>query len=111
MPRTTPTLDPKAPIQVRFGSGLLQRIDAAATEVGVSRNTWIAEAADKHLSRNGARKRYHTTAEELMADRTMFMVRLEPLLVGLIDEAAAWRGLTRTIWLMDACLAALAARR
>lgn len=102
-----PVVDPKkTTVQLRLGKELLTRIDAVAAEIGVSRNTWVSEAADRYLS-NGRHRRYWTTAAELMADRIAVMVRLDPMAVALIDEAAGERGLTRTIWIMDACLAAI----
>ena len=102
----TPLVEKKTAVQLRFGKGLLARINRAADEVGVSRNTWINEAADKHLT-NGKRRRYRATATELMAKRVAIMIRMDPLAVELVDEAATDAGVTRTIWIMDACLAAL----
>jgi len=107
MSRPLPIVDPKkTSVQLRFGKGLLTRIDRMAEEIGISRNTWVSEAADKHLT-NGKPVRYRTTAAELMAGRVAIMLRMDPIAVDLIDEAAKEEGVSRTIWLMDACLAAL----
>lgn len=106
MSRLKDLQDDKVSVQMRLGAGLLKRIDKAAWEAGISRTVWVQEAADRALL-NGKPRRYRTTATELMARRTAIMIRMDTSAVGLIDEQAKERGVTRTVWLIDACLASL----
>jgi predicted HicB family RNase H-like nuclease len=101
-----PSTDPRYPIQFRIGRGLLARVDKAAWDLGVSRNTWVAEAVQARL-RNGKTVRGRVTAAELMNDRVALMARFDELTLELLNEAAEEDDSTRTTWILDAILMAL----
>lgn len=103
--------DRKYPLQFRIGRRFLDRIGTAAENEGVSRNTWIMEAIQRRLKRPGKSCRWKVSAQELMSDRLAIMVRVDALTLDLLNEAAADEGTdSRTIWIIDACLASLARR-
>jgi predicted HicB family RNase H-like nuclease len=98
--------DDKVSVQLRLGKGLVDRINKAARKAGISRNTWIVEATGRRLA-YAQHNRFRTSATELMAQRVAVMIRVPPLAVNMIDEAAAEAKVNRTVWITDACLAAI----
>lgn len=104
-------VDAKYAIQFRIGKRFLERVTAAAENEGISRNTWIMEAIQRRLKRPDRSCRYKVSADELMSERLAIMVRVDELTLELLNEAAEESGAdSRTIWIVDACLASLARR-
>ena len=98
---------PQYPVPFRIGRRLLVKIQGAADNEGVSRNTWIKEAIQRRLEGRPLLP-IKTTAEELFSDRVPMMVRLDELTLDLLNEETdAGEGMTRTLWILDACLSSL----
>lgn len=95
--------EPRVPVQFRIGEGMLARLQHAVESSGQSRTGWVREACHDLLE-TGKPLRVKLTAAELLANRVTLMVRLEPFLVEMIDEACEERGVSRTVWILDACL-------
>lgn len=100
----------KEPIQFRAGRRLRERIDEAVEKSGLSKNQWLTEAFEHRLE-NGNGKATRVSADELLTDKRPVFVRLDPLVVELIDEEAADHGQTRTVWMLDAVLVFLHVKR
>lgn len=97
----------KSPVMLRLGRRLRELIDARAGELGLSRNAWIVRAAERRME-DDEELEEAVTAEMIAEGKEPMMVRFDPFLIELIDEHAEERGVRRTTWLTDACLAALA---
>jgi hypothetical protein len=93
-------------IQLRFGRSLLLKIDKSAAKLGISRNSWISEAMVNYLIHPTVKCRI-ASANMLLTDKVSCMIRLDPQLVTVVDEALAGTKINRTVWATDACLARL----
>ena len=95
-----------APIQFRIGKLLLERIDKQAKKENKSRNEWIKQAA-LTLADSENEKPLRITASELLCNRRVLTIRLEPYLVELMDILCEEKKQTRTVWLLNACMSKL----
>lgn len=92
-----------------IGTQLLERIDFAVIDSETySRNTWLLEAIQTYLQADEPLP-LPITAEQLLANKVQVQLRISGLMLELVNERCVERGVTRTTWLLDACLSKLAA--
>lgn len=99
---------PRYSAQFKIGKVLLAMIDRRR-KPGVSRNRWMEEAVVSYLEKGEATP-CKLTAEWLLAEKETVMIRLDPLLLSLVDEQCDEKQIPRTVWLMDACLSKIAGK-
>jgi hypothetical protein len=96
----------KTTLQFKVGRLLFIRIDRARVIADVSRNHWIGIAIN-HQIYNTDPTSANTSAEEILNDKITIVIRVDPLIAELINEICEDRNVSRTIWLIDACLGLL----
>lgn len=93
----------KTTLQFKVGRLLFIRIEQARLAADIARNKWIGIAID-HQIYNQEPVAATTSAEEILNDKIPIVIRVDPLIAELINEICEDRNISRTIWLIDACL-------
>lgn len=101
------TREVRYPVQFRLGRKLLEDIDSIVDYTEESRNEWLMTAIHRYLKR-GRPIAHKVTAETILYDKTVLMIRVDAETLDLINEECYGKDLPRTIWLLDACLSRLA---
>jgi hypothetical protein len=100
----------KTTLQFKVGRLLFIRIEQARLAADVPRNKWIGIAIDRQIY-NTEPVEATTSAEEILNDKITIVIRVDPLIAELVNEICEDRNVSRTIWLIDACLNLLEAGR
>lgn len=99
----------RVPIQFRAGEVLRDHIADSAAELEITVQEWIEQAISHRLYEDVDGPAAFC-ASELFNRRKPIMLRLDPLVLEIIDEQVDEDdGMTRTIWLIDTCQLFLAA--
>lgn len=101
--------EPRHHVQFRIGYSLYQQIQKFA-DINYecnSKNEWIVDAVQSQLQR-GYPLKIKTSAIEIMHDRVTQMVRLDPTTLDQINNFCIKKDMSRTVWMIDACLSKIA---
>jgi hypothetical protein len=98
----------KVAVHVRVTAPLLHTIHHYARRAEESRQGWV-EGAVSLLIERGEPAPCLLTAEHLLGRKAVIVIRLEPLVLDVLDEMASDRGTRRQVLMVDACLTRIAA--
>jgi hypothetical protein len=101
----------KAFVHFKCGEGIRDRVTRSAARRGISVQGWLEDAVMRRINNGPSKRRVRTSARALLTNKRQIGVRLTPLVLGLLDADAEEHGVTRTVWLLDACLEYLAVRK
>lgn len=95
---------PKIPIQVRIGSNLLERLDdAVLSSEFESRNQWMI-AAITHMLETDQSLPCPVTIVDVLHRKVTVMIRIEELLLELVDEQCDVYRMERALWVLNAAI-------
>jgi hypothetical protein len=97
-------------MQLKIGQTFLDRIVRHAKHYKMSRNSWLLEAIQRKFE---GRKptRIKLNASELMSNRKMVTLRIPKVTFKVMREQCAALGVSKTIFILDACVIMLATYR
>lgn len=98
----------RAVIQLRVPAFIYAEVDRIAEGEALSNNEWVVRALRDQLQRDEPLL-YPLTAERLLTNRRLMNIRLESGLGTRVRNRAKRRGVTLTVWVLDAMLSKMAA--
>jgi len=95
---------PKIPIQVRIGSALLEKFDdAVLSSKFESRNQWMV-AAITYMLETEESLPCPVTIIDVLHRKVTIMIRVEELLLELVDEQCDQYRMERALWVLNAAI-------
>jgi len=97
----------RTPMYLRAPEFIHHEVNRLAKAKGLSNNEWVLRALRDHTLRDEPLL-FPVTAEQLLTKRRMFGFRIERLLREVVGELAEERGVSLTVWILDALLSKMA---